>query len=167
MRVLLPFLCPLVIPFSQVGLLQTGARIEKQRIPPTVLWAVCSGTCTSMAGASVGSCSLTEAALYGWNVPFVPLTISNHLEPDREGGGESMGTVLRGWPWSHTSVWNQRPWPLDSRVVLRICSYQSPKHAHNLSVHVSSPLQGGLQSQPWARPRGIPRRKSLENWECS
>lgn len=36
----------------------------------------------------MGSGGLTEAALCGWNVPFVPLTVFSHQEPDWSGGQE-------------------------------------------------------------------------------
>lgn len=45
----------------------------------------------------MGSGGLTEAALYGWNVPFVPLTVSSQLEPGRGGRtGEDIGTTAPG-----------------------------------------------------------------------
>ena len=43
------------------------------------------------ARAFVGSSGLTEAALCGWNVPFVPLTVFSHQEPDWRGGQERNG----------------------------------------------------------------------------
>lgn len=89
----------------------------------------------------MGSGSLTEAALCGWNVPFVPLTVFSHQEPDWSGGQEQ-----EALPTGHPCV---RGPGLGAAGLSCEFSYQNPKHASGyLLFPCPLPRKGSHKASP-------------------
>lgn len=95
-KVLVPFLCPLVTPSSQMASHRPGPESRSKQPNPLCPGLVYPGICMSTL-EPLWEVLASQAALCGWNVPFVPLTISSHFESGLGGmAGDSMGTTEPG-----------------------------------------------------------------------